>query len=320
VHYANVETDTVGQSVLTHSTGQIFVAAAQANGALGWKPISQDVFPTGNGFSNVTASRTIAGLYGAAGTVSIAPFYVTTKGNTMTTWTVSKPVFPVGGVNRLTGPSSIDFPPVLPAGTVPGQVFIGSFAGPMNDTARTPPPDDKGHLWRTTDGGQTFTSIVGADPAHRLPNVAVYVAKYDPVIPTTIYAGTDLGIYISTDNGATWNRMGEGFPVVPVRDIYVAKNQDFIRVATYGRGLWEIYPSAAVNHGAPGNGDYDRNLQLDWIDLAAMSSRLGVTPAATTQPFYSWIMDITGAGMNPPLQQIDESDLTALLGSFGGHP
>jgi hypothetical protein len=320
VHFANVETDTAGQSVLTHSIGQIFVAAAQANGALAWKPISQDLFPSGNGFSNVTASRTIAGLYGASGTVSIAPFYVTTKGNTLATWTVSKPVFPVGGVNRLTGPSSIDFPPVLPAGTLPGQVFIGSFVGTMNDAARTPPPDDKGHLWRTTDGGQTFTSIVGADPAHRLPNVAVYVAKYDPVIPTTIYAGTDLGVYISTDNGATWNRMGEGFPVVPVRDIYVAKNQDFIRVATYGRGLWEIYPSATANHGAPGNGDYDRNLQLDWIDLAAMSSRLGVTPAATAQPFYSWIMDITGAGSNPPLQQIDESDLSALLGSFGGHP
>ncbi len=118
--------------------------------------------------------------------------------------------------------------------------------------------------------------------------------------------------------------MGEGFPVVPARDIYVAKNQDFIRVATYGRGIWEIYPSATANHGAPGNGDYDRNLQLDWIDLAAMSSRLGVTPANTAQPLYSWIMDITGditgTGSGPPLQQIDDSDLTALLASFGGHP
>lgn len=320
VHYANVETDTVGQSVLTHSTGQVFVAVGAANGTLSWKPISQDLTASGNGFSNVTASRTIAGLYGASGTTSAAPFFVTIAGNTMATWTTAKPVFPTGTVDRLTGPSSIDFPPVLPAGTTPGQVYIGSFVGTLNDPARTPPPDDKGRLWRTTDSGATWTSIVGADPAHRLPNVAIYVAKYDPVTPTTIYAGTDLGVYLSTNDGASWDRMGEGFPVVPARDIYVAKNQDFIRVATYGRGIWEIYPSAAENQGAPGNGDYDRNLQLDWIDLAAMSSRLGVTPANTTQPLYSWILDITGTGSGPPLAQIDDSDLAALLASFGGHP
>ena len=325
IHYANVETDTQGQSVLTHSDGQIFVAFAQpGDGALAWKPISQDLAPTtsGRGFANVTASRTIPGLYGAAGSVSIAPFYVTTTGNTMATWRVSQPVFPLGGTTgpRLTGPSSIDFPPVLPTGTAPGQVFIGSFTNTMNDPARTPPPDNKGHLWRTTDSGQTWTSIVGADPAHRLPNVAVFVAKYDPVTPTTIYAGTELGVYLTTNDGASWDRMGEGFPVVSVRDLYVAKNQDFIRVATYGRGLWEIYPSAAANQGAPGNGDYDRNLRFDWIDLAAMSSRLDSSPAQTTPPFYSWIMDITGAGSDPPVQQIDDADLAALLAKFGGLP
>jgi hypothetical protein len=319
IHYANVETDTLGQSVLTHSTGQIFVSFDD-NGALAWKPISQDLTASGVGFANVGASRTTPGLYGAVGTVSIAPFYVTTAGNTMTTWTVAKPVFPIGTADRLTGPSSIDFPPILPAGTVPGQVFIGSFTNTMNDAARTPPPDDKGHLWRTTDFGQTWTSIVGASPAHRLPNVAVYVAKYDPVTPTTIYAGTDLGVYLTTDDGASWDRMGEGFPMVPVRDIYVAKNQDFIRVATFGRGLWEIYPSAAANQGTPGNGDYDRNVRFDWIDLAAMSSRLGATPANTTPPFYSWILDIVAGGSAPPLQQIDDADLAALLTNFGGHP
>ena len=319
VHYANVETDTVGQSVLTHTTGQIFVSLLQASGKLAWKPISQDLMSTttGNAFSNISASRTVVGLYGAAGNSSAAPFYVSTAGNTMATWAATRPVFPTGTLDRLTGPSSIDFPP---AGGTPGRVFIGSFTGTLNDPRRTPPPDNKGRLWRTTDGGQTWTSIVGADPAHRLPNVAIYVAKYDPVTPTTIYADTDLGVYITTDDGATWDRMGEGFPVVPARDLYVAKNQEFIRVATYGRGLWEIYPSATASHGAPGNGDYDRNLQLDWIDLAAMSSRLGVTPANTAQPLYSWILDITGAGAGPPLQQIDDSDLTALLGGFGGHP
>ena len=193
-------------------------------------------------------------------------------------------------------------------------VAAGSF------TRRRAPPDDKGHLYRSADFGQTWTSIVGGDPARRLPNVAVYVVKYDPVTPTTIYAGTDIGVYFTTDDGAHWDRMGDNFPMVPARDIYVAKNQEFIRVATYGRGLWEIYPSAGANHGAPGNGDYDRNLKIDWIDVAAMSSRLGVTPATTTAPFYSWILDISGAGSDPPVQAIDDNDLTLQLAKLGGHP
>ncbi len=318
IHYANVETDTTGQSVLTHTNGQVFVSASDGAGGLTWKPISQDLTSQNIGFANVTASRTIPDLYGAAGLVSTAPFFVTTLGNTMTTWTPAQPVHPNPlSAARLTGASSIDFPPVTPAGKTPGQVFIGAFTGIMNNGV--PPPDDKGRLWRTTDGGQTWTSLVGADPAHRLPNVAVYVVKYDPVTPTTIYAGTDLGVYFSTDDGATWNRMGDGFPMVPARDLYVARNQDFIRVATYGRGLWEIYPSAAANQGTPGNGDYDRNLKLDWVDLGAMASRLGTTPAGTTAPLYSWILDIAGNG-SLPTQKIDDTDLVALLAGFGGHP
>ncbi len=325
IRYANVETDTVGQSVLTNSNGQVFVSVLQPDQSLAWVAISQNLTGTGDGFTNVTASRTIPGLYGATGLLSRAPFYFTITGDVLpvppaapTPWTVAEPVFPTGTTARLTGASSIDFPPVLPAGTTAGQVFIGSFSSIMNNGQV--PPDDKGRLWRTTDFGQTWTSIVGADPMHRLPNVPIYVAKYDPVTPTTIYAATDIGVYISTDDGATWDRLGQGFPMVPARDLYIAKNQEFIRVATYGRGLWEIYPSATASHGAAGNGDYDRNLLIDWTDVAAMASRLGTTPATTTAPLYTWIEDVTGAGSIPPVQAIDDADLNALLAKFGDHP
>jgi hypothetical protein len=251
--------------------------------------------------------------------VSLQPFFITTVGNTPTTWQAAQPVHPTGTADRLTGAASIDFPPVLPAGTLPGQVFVGAFSNTLNDAARTPPPDDQGHLYRTTDFGQTWTSIVGGDPARRLPNVAVYVVKYDPITPTTLYAGTDLGVYVTTDDAAHWDRMGDGLPMVPVRDLYIAKNQDFIRVATYGRGLWEIYPSATESQGAPGNGDYDRNQGYDWVDLAAMAARLDTTPATTTPPFYSWIEDMTSApAAGAPVQQIDDADLAALLAVFGG--
>lgn len=313
IHYSDVETDTAGQSVLTHTDEQVFVSTVNGTG-FKFVPISQDLTgdPSGAGIANVTASRAMPNLYGAAGIVSARPFYVSTAGNTLAVWKGANAVTPVAG-QRLTGASSIDFPPTLPVGSVPGQVFIGAFTGTMTNGA--PPPDDKGHLWRTKDGGLSWQSIAGADPAHRLPNVAIYVVKYDPVTATTIYAGTQLGVYVTVDDGATWDRMGDNFPMVPVRDMYVAKNQDFIRVATYGRGMWEIYPSATASHGAPGNGDFDRNLAIDWIDVAAMSARLGETPTTTTAPLYSWILDIGGT-----VQTIEETDLTALLAKFGGHP
>ena len=321
VHYANVETDTAGQSVLTHTDEQVWVASGTGTNLV-WTAISQDLSsdPNGEGFASVTASRATPGLYGAAGLVSLAPAFVSTTGNTKSTWVAASPVHPTNTTDRLTGAASVDFPPTLPAGKNPGDVYVLSFTGTMNDAARTPPPDDQGHLYRTEDGGKTWTSIVGADAAHRLPNVAVYVVKYDPVTATTLYAGTDLGVYISIDDGATWDRMGFGFPLISTRDLYVAKNQDFIRAATYGRGIWEIYPSATANAGSPGNGDFDRNLKIDWVDVAAMSSRLGETPAQPTAPFYTWIDDIVQDSGTDPTALIDDSDLTALLQSFGGHP
>jgi hypothetical protein len=327
IHYGNVESDRDGQSVLTHTVGQVFANVAQPDGTPHFIPISQDLTSQQLALTSVAASSTIPGLYGASAASgfrgsgpSPAPFFVTTQGNTMSTWTAAQPVQPAGTTAHMAAASSIAFPPVLPDGTAPGQVYLGAFVGALDDALRTPPPDGQGRLYRTRDFGQTWTSIVGADPAHRLPNVAVFVVKYDPVSPTTIYAGTDLGVYVSLDDGATWDRMGDGLPMVPVRDLYIARNQEFIRVATFGRGLWEIYPSATASHGALGNGDYDRNLQIDWVDVAAMASRLGATPASAQPPFYSWLLDVSAAGHDPPLQAIDDADLTTLLAKLGDRP
>ena len=98
------------------------------------------------------------------------------------------------------------------------------------------------HLWKSTNGGTTWTAIDGsATTSNGFPfGIPVHVIKNDPSVPNTLLAGTDFGVYLSTNGGASWVRYGVGLPMVSVRDLYVAPDGSFIRVATYGRGVWEL--------------------------------------------------------------------------------
>ncbi len=90
---------------------------------------------------------------------------------------------------------------------------------------------------KSTDGGFTFT-----DSSNGLPDVPVNRVLVSPVDSSTLYAATFLGVYRSTDAGATWSRFGTGLPQVEVRDLYMPPDGSLLRVATYGRGVWETKP------------------------------------------------------------------------------
>jgi photosystem II stability/assembly factor-like uncharacterized protein len=94
------------------------------------------------------------------------------------------------------------------------------------------------HLWKSEDGGLSWKAI---DTAANFPKgVPVNVVVGDPGDGDTLYAGTHLGLYKSTDGGENWKRFGFGLPLVSVTDIYVAPDSSLVRVATYGRGVWEL--------------------------------------------------------------------------------
>jgi hypothetical protein len=99
-----------------------------------------------------------------------------------------------------------------------------------------------GHLAKSTDGGLTFTDISGAPftANNGLPQVPIDRVKVDPRDKNTVYVGTFLGLYRSTDAGGHFSRFGAGLPMVEVSDIYMPPDGSFIRVSTYGRGVWEI--------------------------------------------------------------------------------
>lgn len=109
------------------------------------------------------------------------------------------------------------------------------------------------NVWRTStlssladNIAPTWTAAAGTG-ANVLPQVPVNAFLIDPVNPNLVYAGTDIGVYVSGDQGTNWFPMGTGLPRVAVFDMAMAPGQ-IVRIATHGRGMWQIpaiVPSAA---------------------------------------------------------------------------
>ena len=82
-----------------------------------------------------------------------------------------------------------------------------------------------------------------------IPDVPVDAFAVDPADSNYVYAGTDIGVYRSTDGGATWEPFSNGLPRVAVFDMAIHNPSRTLRIATHGRGMWDISVAAPV---APG--------------------------------------------------------------------
>jgi hypothetical protein len=79
-----------------------------------------------------------------------------------------------------------------------------------------------------------------------LPDVPVNAFVVDPRNSDQLFAGTDIGVYQSIDAGASWTPYGTGFPRVTVFDMALHAPSGTLRVATHGRGIWEIAAGTAT--------------------------------------------------------------------------
>lgn len=113
--------------------------------------------------------------------------------------------------------------------------------------------DANGHgsVWRCTgmdrEGG-SCASVSGADST-ALPDVTVRSLARDPYDPTfTVYAGTDVGAFYTTDRGLTWHDITRplGLPRVQVTDVKAVPGVGFLYAATYGRGIYRMPLSSTV--------------------------------------------------------------------------
>jgi photosystem II stability/assembly factor-like uncharacterized protein len=101
--------------------------------------------------------------------------------------------------------------------------------------------DFRPYVFKTSDGGRTWTNIAGNLPA----KAYVHVVREDPKNPNLIYAGTELGLFASHTGGGNWVSLGlKNLPPVAVHDLLVHPRENDLILGTHGRSVW-IFDDAA---------------------------------------------------------------------------
>lgn len=89
------------------------------------------------------------------------------------------------------------------------------------------------YLFRSDDFGSTWTNLSSG-----LPKEPVNVVVEDPANENILYVGTDLGLYVSLDQGATFESMQGDMPHAPVHDLKVQAREKDLLVGTHGRSIY----------------------------------------------------------------------------------
>jgi photosystem II stability/assembly factor-like uncharacterized protein len=97
--------------------------------------------------------------------------------------------------------------------------------------------DRRPYVFKTADGGRTFRNITGNLPA----NAYVWVVREDPKNPSLLYAGTELGLYVSYTAGGNWTNLAlKNLPNVAVHDVLVHPRDNDIILGTHGRSIYVL--------------------------------------------------------------------------------
>jgi hypothetical protein len=168
--------------------------------------------------------------------------------------------------------------------------------------------DIKPYIFKTSDAGRNWTSITDG-----IPEAAyVHAVREDPKRRGLLYAGTELGVYVSFDDGAHWQSLQLNLPTSPIHDL-VVKDDDLV-VATHGRSFWvldNLTPLRQVN------------------DQIAQSDMTLYQPQTAFRLHYPEAVDTRQpAGKNPPpgamidyyFQQAPQGEVTLDIVDSQGKP
>lgn len=145
--------------------------------------------------------------------------------------------------------------------------------------------DNKPYVFKTADYGKSWTSISTGLPA----DDPVHVVREDPNRKGFLVAGTDAGMYYSTDNGREWNQFRTNFPSVSVYDLKFVKQTHDLIAATHGRGIFIM----------------DNISNLEQLNEAEESDAFHLSAAIPSYAYHVWGKDAfndlsTYSAPNPP--------------------
>jgi len=139
--------------------------------------------------------------------------------------------------------------------------------------------DFKPYIFKTDDYGKTWKEITSGIPSMYFTRAI----RADKKRAGLLYAGTEYGMYISYNDGASWRPFQLNLPIVPITDMTI-KNNDLV-VATQGRALWVLDDLTAVQQ----------------YDAAVLNKSLLVLPANDAYRRNGFVnTDAKNAGINPP--------------------
>jgi photosystem II stability/assembly factor-like uncharacterized protein len=105
--------------------------------------------------------------------------------------------------------------------------------------------DMRPYIYRTTDFGATWQLLTAGIP----PTEFVRVVRADPVRRGLLYAGTERGVWVSFNDGVTWQTLRRNLPIVPVHDLAI-KEGDLI-AGTHGRSFWILDDLSSLRQISP---------------------------------------------------------------------
>jgi photosystem II stability/assembly factor-like uncharacterized protein len=152
---------------------------------------------------------------------------------------------------------------------VAGEAFVV-----CNDYRRG---DFKPYIFRTTDFGKTWTRI---GDEKRLTGYALCVLQ-DPAEPKLIFAGTEQGLWVSIDNGASFEQWKNGYPSVSTYDLVIQEREADLVIASFGRALWVLDDIRPLRRLASESGNFGKPVQV-------LSTPDAIQASYRNAPGYEW--------------------------------
>lgn len=103
------------------------------------------------------------------------------------------------------------------------------------------------YVFKTTDYGRTWTSVTGNLPKR----VKVNSIRQDPVNRNLLYAPTEIGFFISQNDGQTWDRFMPNLPTGRADEVVVHPRENDLVLATHSRGIWILDDASALQNQTP---------------------------------------------------------------------